>query len=577
MEERKSLHDRALELYNAGDCAGAAALLENSGNADCVLLRSICLAALGRITEAINGFNLVAAAAPDNLTVIYNRALAYENAGNADAAERDYRRSLELMPGHRGASNNVARIMVRRHDFGAAEVVCRQALALHPQHIELLGALAGVLTKTLRCREAAQVYAEIVRLSPSALTFRSNMLMNLNYLEDTVPGDLFRMHREWDREARKLNSVAEEPGFSGADRIRVGYFSPDLRTHSVAYFFEPLLRAHDRKRVEIHCFSDVLHPDSVTDRMRETCECWHDVSRMSTPQLHQLMRDCRLDVAVDLAGHTSRRLPVFSRRVAPLQFTYLGYPNTTGIKNMDYRVTDDLADPPGSERMHSEKLLRLPGGMWAYAPSADAPPCAPPPVKKNGFFSFASFNNLAKLSDATISAWSEILRRAPEAKLLLKDKSLKVDSVRDTLLRRFAVHGIEASRLILKSHAPSQREHYSCYNEADLALDPFPYNGTTTTFEALWMGVPVMTLKGDNHAARVGAAIMGRLGLNSFVTDSLERYIAISAAHAAAPEALEPLRKVMRGLLAASPLLDGHRLARELEDIYGQCVAEKRG
>ena len=297
---------------------------------------------------------------------------------------------------------------------------------------------------------------------------------------------------------------------------------------------------------------------------------WLVTVGLSDDDLAERIRTDGIDILVDLAGHTAKnRLGVFARKPAPVQVTWLGYPNTTGLKAIDYRLVDAVTDPVGqADAWASESLVRLEGGFLCYAGSKDAPEPTMPPCLTTGTVTFGSFNNPAKLSEATLDTWARLLARLPQARLLLKGNPFADAATRALFLSRLSERGVAAERVELVAWLPSEATHLALYNRVDVALDPFPYNGTTTTCEALWMGVPVVTLRGDRHAGRVGASLLTQVGLTDWIAGSVEEYLQIAATLAGNPQHLNDLRRTLRPRLAASPLCDGRAFARKIEATY---------
>ena len=312
---------------------------------------------------------------------------------------------------------------------------------------------------------------------------------------------------------------------SGGRRLRVGYVSADFRQHPVASFLEPLLTAHDRERVEIFCYAEVRKPDDVTHRFQAMADHWRFTVGMPDEAVAaQVMAD-GIDILVDLAGHTGgNRLRVFAHRPAPVQVTWLGYPHSTGLTTIDYRIVDAITDPTGDVvRSAGEKLVRLADTFICYSSPANAPSPRSPPSIESGIVTFGSFNNPTKYSSATVDAWANLLTRVPAARLLLKGLPFTDATTRSSYLNRFSERGIEPERITLLGRTPERTRHLEHYHQIDIALDPFPYNGTTTTCEALWMGVPVVALRGDRHSGRVGASLLTSVGLRRTVGGQCRR------------------------------------------------------
>ena len=291
---------------------------------------------------------------------------------------------------------------------------------------------------------------------------------------------------------------------------------------------------------------------------------------LSDEELAERIRADGIDILVDLAGHTAKnRLRVFARKPAPVQVTWLGYPNTTGLEAIDYRLVDAVTDPVGeADAWASETLVRLEGGFLCYGGLKDAPEPTVPPCLKTGTVTFGSFNNPAKVSAATFDAWATLLSRLPQARLLLKGTPFADAATRALFLARLGERGVAAERIELVAWLPGAAAHLALYHRVDIALDPFPYNGTTTTCEALWMGVPVVTLRGDRHAGRVGASLLSQIGLTDLIANSVEEYVEIALALARNPGRLDELRRTLRPRMAASPLCDGRAFARKIEAAF---------
>jgi predicted O-linked N-acetylglucosamine transferase (SPINDLY family) len=331
----------------------------------------------------------------------------------------------------------------------------------------------------------------------------------------------------------------------------VGFISPDLREHSVSYFLEPILAHLDPEQFEVVLYHDHYRVDACSERLKAHAILWRNFVGQSHAAVAAQIRADHLDILIDLAGHTGlNRLPVFAARVAPVQMTYLGYPDTTGIRAMDYRLVDALTDPAGdADRFSSERLLRFSSTLWSYRPPQDAPSVA---LARSGPPVFGSSNNLSKVSDETLRGWAGVLHSVPESRLRLKADGLQHAAVAGQLLQRAGAAGIDAARIQLVPRAATVAEHLAFYHEIDVALDTFPYHGTTTTCEALWMGVPVVSLVGDRHCARVGASLLSAIGRPEWAAADWNGYV--QAAARCARE--RPNRSAVRAALASSALMD---------------------
>jgi protein O-GlcNAc transferase len=382
-------------------------------------------------------------------------------------------------------------------------------------------------------------------------------------------------HRAWDRRyARSLRGPVAERPRDPDRRLNVGFVSPDLRAHAVSFFLRPLLAHIDADAIAVTAYANVAAPDLVTEELRGLVGEWRDIRGLSDDAAAAMIRADGIDLLVDLAGHTAdNRLLVFARRPAPVQLSYLGYPATTGLAAMDARIVDRWTDPPGTDGHATERLYRLDRCFLAYAPSS-YPEISPAPVLARRAVTFGSFNNLAKLNGAVVALWARVLSAVPGSSLLLKHDASGDEGVQEHLLRQFAGHGIDRARLRFVPRTPDLVSHLATYGEVDIALDPFPYAGTTTSCEALWMGVPVITATGSHHASRVGLSILSAAGFAAGIAGDADDYVRTAVELARAPSLLVALRSMLRPGMAASPLCDGAGLARAFTGALRELWAE---
>ncbi|HUN69463.1 MAG TPA: tetratricopeptide repeat protein, partial [Burkholderiales bacterium] len=415
--------------------------------------------------------------------------------------------------------------------------------------------------------EAIATYRRSLELVPDHAATYSNLLLEMNYSASEDAAAIFAEHQRFGaRFARRYEAPAPDPAWPR--RLRLGYVSPDFRQHVVMRFMEPILARHDRQRFEVSCYHTNPRKDEITERLRALAEHWVDAEDFSEVELAERIRADRIDILVDLAGHTAgNSLPVFAMKPAPVQVTYLGYPNTTGLGAIDYRITDAYADPPGgADRLSAERLVRLSRCFLCYRPTPGTPEVGPLPASRNGVVTFGSFNNFAKLSGPFLDASARVLEAVPGSRLMLKGKALSIAGIAESVRDRFRRAGIDPSRVDLRGWEAGVKDHLAIYNSVDIALDSFPYNGTTTTCEALWMGVPVVSLAGDRHAARVGASLLHVMGLEQFLAHDAEEYVAICARLAADVGKLTELRSRLRERMRSSPLMDEPGFVRVFED-----------
>jgi predicted O-linked N-acetylglucosamine transferase (SPINDLY family) len=456
----------------------------------------------------------------------------------------------------------------------AAEAPIREALRLKPAFPEAQNTLGSVLRVQGRAEEAAASFGRAADLDRRHRSAASNAVYALQFSDAATAEAILEEAIAF---RRRMNVVPrtswDSHDFSPERRLRIGFVSPDFRRHSVAYFASTIIASLDREAFEVHALSDVTHQDAMTAAIRADADRWHDIAGHDDDAVLKLIDREQLDVLVDLTGHTGgNRLAMFERRAAPVQLTWLGYPGTTGLTSVDYRLVDAITDPPGSEAHGTEALFRLAPIFLCYSPPEEAPPVAAPGNLERGTVMFGSFNNVAKVSPTTVALWAAILHRVPAARLLLKSRWFADPEMCSLMARRFHSHGIPAERLDLRPHAQSLTEHLAIYGSVDIGLDTFPYNGTTTTFEALWMGVPVFTWSGDRHAARVGASIMAASGEPDLVAedpdDFVDRVTRAATAALANPASAAAARQDRRARMSAGPLTDRKGFASE----FGRAV-----
>lgn len=488
--------------------------------------------------------------------------------GRTEEAVACYRRVLAARPDDLEAMRGLGAALTVSGAVEEAEPLLTEVVRRRSDPCEATTVLGHVYVVTTRLDEGLKLLERSVARPGAGPDEFSTYLFELNYHPEIPATELFRRHLEWEK--RFGNRVPRRPqerfGRGGGRRRRVGFVSPDLRAHSVSFFLRPLLRHLDRDRFETFCYSDVRRPDGVTADIRERCHHWREIWRRPDSEVAEKVLEDGIDILVDLAGHTSNnRLPLFARRLAPIQVTYLGYPNTTGLGTMDARLVDAITDPIGFDRLCVERLVRLDSCFLAYEPTV-YPPVAPPPCRRHGRISFGCFNNVAKINRQVAQVWARILEAVPGSRLVLKHDNTRVAVVRRRITAWFEQAGITADRLVFLERSHDLVTHLSTYADIDIALDPWPYNGTTTTCEALWMGVPVVTLTGDRHAARVGTSLLTAVGFTAGIARDADDYVLTAVQLASLPDLLKHLRYRLRHEIVASPLFDGARLARSFGD-----------
>jgi protein O-GlcNAc transferase len=557
----------------------------------------------GQLTEAIATYRRALQFNP-------NDAATYNNLGNAlrtreefDEALACYQRSVQLNPNYAEAHNNLGLVLTQLKDPERAVAAFGRALQLKPGFVEAHNNLGNVYKAYVRLDEAAACYRQALALNPnfgeghtnlgivlkdqgqieeSVACFRrglelkpgnaethSNLLFALLYSSGVDADTVYEEHRRWNREHAEPLAKFIQPHTNDRTvdrRLRVGYVSPDLTAHPVGRFILPVLESHDHERFEIFCYSSQTATDEFTERCRKQADTWREVADLSDVELADLVRKDQIDVLVDLAMHTGgNRLLAFARKPAPVQVTYLAYCGTTSLSTMDYRLTDPYLDPPGhDERFYTEQSICLPETFWCYKPIVDTPEVNELPALKTGHVTFGCLNNFCKLTAPTRAIWSRLLREVPNSRLILHAHAGRH---RDQAREYFAQQNISPDRLTFLKQAP-MAEYLGIYGQIDIALDPFPYGGGTTTCDALWMGVPVVSLAGETAMGRAGLSILSNVGLPELVAHDQEQYVKIAEELAADLPKLAQLRAGLRERMRASPLTDAPRFARNIEAAY---------
>ena len=442
-------------------------------------------------------------------------------------------------------------------------------LRFDPSRAEAHNNLGSVLRDQGRLDEALASLRTAVALRPDDAKAASNLLLTLHSHPDLDARAILAEHRRWARRLADPLAAQIQPHANerAPDRtLRVGYLSPDFRAHPVGQMLLSLFANHDRRHVAVVTYADVRRPDELTRDLKARADEWNDTAGLSDAQLADRIRADRIDILVDLAVHTAgNRMLVFARKPAPVQVTMLGLPATTGLATMDYRLTDPYLDPPGTSDAHyTERSIRLPHCFWTFPPPAEAPPPGALPAEQNGFLTFGCLNQLIKVSAPALELWRQILLALPGSRLVLQSPPGRH---REAIRTLFQEVGIAGGRVAFVPRA-GRIAYFRRYLDLDLALDPFPYNGHTSTLDALWMGVPVITLAGRTTVGRGGVSILSNLGLTELIARTPEQYVAIALDWARDPARLAALRDGLRQRMLASPLMDGKQYARDVEAAF---------
>jgi len=522
-----------------------------------------------RLAESIPLYQQALRLKPDLPEGHYNLGNTYFRLGRLIEAETCYRQALAQQPDHAQALNNLGVTLAEQSRYDEAGACYRQATRLLPGYAEAYLNLANACKNQGRLDEALACYRRCVALQPDNPVFHSYLLYALHFHPDLSPQTIFEEHQQWARQHALPIAGLPFPflGERTADRqLRIGYVSSDFRTHVMGHYSEAVLRVHDREAFEVFCYASIAWPDDQTRRIESLADGWRSVAELSDAQAAELIHRDRIDILVDLVGHTGgNRLLIFARRPAPIQVTHFGYQATTGLPQMDYRLTDAWSDPPGmTERYHSEQLVRLPELLWCYPPPP-SPEVNPLPALRNGSITFGSFNGLAKITAQVIALWARILTLLPDARLtILTGAGRQAD---ERILDAFALNGIPARRLLLREKAP-RSAYFQMFHDVDICLDPFPCVGCNTTADALWMGVPVVSLAGTTCFSRQSVGLLNAVGLADLVATTPEAYVEAAVGLARDLGRLGELRASLRERMRKSPLTNVQRFTQHLEDAY---------
>lgn len=483
-------------------------------------------------------------------------------------------RALMLNPQSPAAYARLGQVLRTSGQITAALAQFQHAIELDPKYVSAMTDLGACYWQLGRHDEAEKLLLRALAEDPKCFPAWNNLLLISNYrLLDRF--SIFNLHKSYGVIVRKQCGEMEARQFAARPdsnrRLRIGFISGDLRRHSVSYFLRGAVEHLDRQQFQLFAYYNFRTEDAVTWQLKPAFHHWRSIYGVSDENVAGLIQEDRIDILVDLSGHTASMRPmVLGRRPAPIQVHWIGYPNTTGLDCIDYRITDAWADPVGdADQYFSEKLWRLPGSFLCFTPSEAAPELAAPPCVERGYVTFGSFNSRAKLSDECVALWCQVLSSMPDSRLVLKSVfGSGDDAARASLRDCFESRGIAPERVDVLAARGAVEDHFAAYHDIDIALDTFPYNGTTTTCEALWMGVPVVTLAGDRHASRVGVSLLNNVGLTELIAADSEAYVQVALELATDPSRLISLRATMRERLSASNLLDRRAMGVNLGSAF---------
>jgi len=526
----------------------------------------------GKLDEAIACYRRALELKPDSGDAHLSLGIGMQVQGRMADAMTCFQRALQLQPDNADAHNNLGNVLKDAAQVTAAIAYYRRALQLKPENADAHNNLGNALKDQGQIDEALACYRRVLEIKPDFADVRSNMIFSLNYRPGITLAELAEAHAEFDRRHAlppPANWPAQEPRGETPHRLRLGFVSPDFCQHPVGFFLIRALENLDRQEAEIVCYNDRLPKDGLTSRFQAAASLWRDVLGWSHQRLAAQIRDDKIDILFDLAGHTAHnRMLTFVRKPAPIQITWIGYEGTTGLAAMDYLFADRYMVPgpgvPGApvESHFREKVLRLPDCYLCFDPPEDAPAVSPLPALRSGHVTFGSCNNLAKINADVVAVWADILRRVPGARLLLKYRGLEDEGLRARYFDLFTAQGITADRLDIEGWSPLG-QLLARHDGIDVALDPFPFAGGVTTCNALWMGVPVVAWPGETFASRHALSYLSTIGLTETIAGNRDEYVEIAVRLAGDLPRLATIRAGLRQQVAASPLCDGPRFARQ--------------
>ncbi|MDP8245585.1 MAG: tetratricopeptide repeat protein [Candidatus Hinthialibacter antarcticus] len=485
-------------------------------------------------------------------------------------AEDCLMRALTLGPNQATVHANLGKLYLNQRRFFDAEKELRHAITLNPDLRNAKLLLAKVLKEQGAVDDAVQHYQNWLLLEQPRDPYWNNYLLTLQYSGTATSEQLCQAAVHWGRQLSNITPKAPclQRDWREDRPLRIGYVSGDLRNHPVGYFIEHVFRAHNREQYEVYCYSNAKVEDDLSLRLKRYVQQWRDIHLLNDKAVVQRIQQDGIDILIDLSGHTANnRLEVFAAKPAPVQATWLGYFSSTGLPEMDVIIGDSFVIPPEEEQYYIERVERLPNSYLCFTPPCMNVSVGELPCKKNGFVTFGCFNAISKFNDNVLELWANILQKIEQSRLLLKTNGFDDPSLRQKMIDAFKRNGIDEERIIIEGNSP-RIELLNTYNQVDIALDPFPFNGGTTTAEALWMGVPVITLRGDRFVSHVGESILQAIGRPEWIASSIEEYSKIAIHLANQIPSLEQLRASLRTQLCQSPLCDAETFTNDLETLY---------
>jgi len=526
---------------------------------------------LGKLEEARASFQMALSLRPNYVNGHLNLGTVLWKLGRLDEAEACFRKVISLRPDFPEAHNNLGLLLNDKGKIKEAIGCFQKAISINPEFADAYNSLAGSLRSAGELESALENNRKAIELKPNNSVEHSNVLYTLTKIPGVFQKKMYAESLQWCRQ--HTGSLPDLPAYyennmKAGRPLRVGYVSADFRNHSMSFFIEPLVEAHNRERVQVYCYANVKEPDEVTERIKNNADGWRLITGMNDEKVAGQIRKDKIDILVDLSGHTAgNRLLVFARKPAPVQVTWLGYVNTTGLSTIDYHLTDKVTMPEGEDEYYSESAYRLPECFFCYKPHPDSPDVQDSPLHEKGSVTFGSVNDLTKINPSVVELWSRVLKEVMGSRLLLQAAKFNDEYIKNRYFRLFAEHNIGPERIEIVAGL-SRNDFLAIHNRIDICLDPFPFNGLFTTCDSLWMGVPVITLRGRRYHGRMAASALSCLGMQELIAESKEEYLEKAVLLAGNPDRLIYFRKNLRDLLLRSPICDYNSFVHSVEESY---------
>eukprot|EP01117_Protostelium_nocturnum_P012041 TRINITY_DN4408_c0_g1_i1.p1 TRINITY_DN4408_c0_g1~~TRINITY_DN4408_c0_g1_i1.p1 ORF type:complete len:672 (-),score=57.26 TRINITY_DN4408_c0_g1_i1:1284-3053(-) len=545
------------------------ALFYNFQYSDAYYNLGVAYAEMGKKEESIIHYQLCVHFNPKCFEAYNNMGVLYKELNNIDMAIKSYQNALSINPQFPQTLNNLGVIFTVAGKMEEAHNSLNAAILEDSNYGEAYNNIGVLYRDEGEIEKAISAYEKCIQISPSSPNAAQNRLLAMNYAIEMDHNYVTQAHLDWGNTFPKVKWNGKNK-IEKKTTLRIGYISPDFFTHSVSYFIDGILKHHDKKLCHVFCYSNVGKGDSKTEKLKSQSHEWRDIYGIGPKEVAEIIRNDEIDILLELTGHTAgNRLDVMALKPAPIQGTYIGYPNTTGLTSIDFRFTDEYCDPINTEQKFSEKLVRLPQCFLCYTPGSDLFPTITLPSSSNGFITFGSFNNLAKINDEVISLWCEVLKKVPNSRFVIKSKPFASQKSKERMISKFLKEGIDSSRIDLFPLLNTNLDHMQSYKLMDISLDTFPYSGTTTTCESLWMGVPLVTLKGNIHSQNVSASLLNAIGYGNLIAFTKEEYIDIACRLANNRLELGSIHDCLRQKMKSS-LCDGKTFTRSLEKVLHQ-------